>query len=161
MVHFGVVIQALGVIFLLSSTILKQWGTAGGVFLAILSCLRLSCHLPPKIMSYWILVQEKKIPGKTDNFLKIMLHCKFQTYVGAFFTWELFREIKWLIFIKVGMHDQGQMVHKFGPQSYILLRVGGPLKCCDWEKRIKPVNRCKTPVYHDQAGGLGPKLALQ
>lgn len=32
MVHFGVVIQALGVIFLLNSTILKQWGTAGGVF---------------------------------------------------------------------------------------------------------------------------------
>jgi len=58
MAHFGVVIQALGVIFLLNTTILKQWGTAG-VFLAILSCLRLSCHLPPKIISYWILAQEK------------------------------------------------------------------------------------------------------
>lgn len=74
-----------------------------------------------------------------------MFHSEFQTYMGAFFMWELFRESEWLIFIKVGMHDQGQMVDKFGPQSYILLHVGGQLNCCDWEKRTQP----RAPEYCD------------
>lgn len=80
--------------------------------------------------------------------------------MGAPFMWDLFREMKWLIFIRFGMHDQGQMVHKFEPQSHILLCVGGLLNCCDWEKRIQ-LWTDKTLGYCDQAVGLGPKLVFQ